>query len=77
MRWKLIPSTLQSSYCTDSRTNGLLVLGVETSCDDTGAAVVNGRGEIVGEALHSQTSIHVEYVVSTVHSKRDFGNSLL
>jgi len=38
----------------------MLVLGIETSCDDTGAAVVNEKGEIIGEALHAQTSIHVE-----------------
>jgi len=36
------------------------VLGIETSCDDTGAAVVNEDGQIIGEALHSQTRIHVE-----------------
>lgn len=38
----------------------LLVLGIETSCDDTGAAVVDDRGNILGEALNSQTAIHVE-----------------
>ncbi|CAG0895029.1 unnamed protein product [Cyprideis torosa] len=35
------------------------ILGIETSCDDTGAAIVNGDGRILGEALHSQTEIHV------------------
>lgn len=37
-----------------------VVLGIETSCDDTGAAVVNTEGQILGEALNSQTNIHVE-----------------
>lgn len=37
-----------------------VVLGIETSCDDTGAAVVNTEGQILGEALNSQTKIHVE-----------------
>ncbi|XP_076460991.1 tRNA N6-adenosine threonylcarbamoyltransferase, mitochondrial-like [Babylonia areolata] len=37
-----------------------LVLGIETSCDDTGAAVVDERGNIVGDALHSQTKTHIE-----------------
>lgn len=32
----------------------LVVLGIETSCDDTGAAVVTGDGRILGEALASQ-----------------------
>lgn len=39
-----------------------LVLGIETSCDDTGAAVVDECGNVVGDALHSQTKTHVEYV---------------
>ena len=41
---------------------GLLsvVLGIETSCDDTGAAVVDDKGNILGEALHSQSKLHVE-----------------
>ena len=36
------------------------VLGIETSCDDTGAAVVDENGTVLGEALNSQTNIHVE-----------------
>ncbi|XP_002737251.1 tRNA N6-adenosine threonylcarbamoyltransferase, mitochondrial-like [Saccoglossus kowalevskii] len=35
-----------------------LVLGIETSCDETGAAVVDECGSIVGECLHSQKEIH-------------------
>uniref|UniRef100_A0A673AU94 N(6)-L-threonylcarbamoyladenine synthase n=1 Tax=Sphaeramia orbicularis TaxID=375764 RepID=A0A673AU94_9TELE len=31
-----------------------LVLGIETSCDDTGAAVLDETGAILGESLHSQ-----------------------
>jgi hypothetical protein len=38
------------------------VLGIETSCDDTGAAVVRSDGLILGEALASQ------HEVSTVGS---------
>jgi len=34
------------------------VLGIESSCDDTGAAVLNGLGQILGEALASQAGIH-------------------
>ncbi|KAL8620458.1 hypothetical protein ACOMHN_048391 [Nucella lapillus] len=37
-----------------------LVLGIETSCDDTGAAVVDDHGNIVGDALNSQTRTHIE-----------------
>lgn len=31
-----------------------LILGIETSCDDTGCAIVNGAGNILGESLYSQ-----------------------
>ena len=34
------------------------VLGIETSCDDTGVAVVSSTGEILGESLASQGAIH-------------------
>jgi len=35
-----------------------LVLGIETSCDDTGAAVVDDAGGVLGEALHCQGDVH-------------------
>ncbi|KAJ7416198.1 putative tRNA N6-adenosine threonylcarbamoyltransferase, mitochondrial [Willisornis vidua] len=37
-----------------------LVLGIETSCDDTGAAVVDDAGCVLGEALHSQNEVHLQ-----------------
>ncbi|XP_023665721.1 tRNA N6-adenosine threonylcarbamoyltransferase, mitochondrial [Paramormyrops kingsleyae] len=37
-----------------------LVLGVETSCDDTGAAVVDEEGTVLGESLHSQKDVHIK-----------------
>ena len=37
------------------------VLGVETSCDDTAAAVVSSDGEILGEAVASQHAVHAEF----------------
>ena len=36
-----------------------VVLGVESSCDDTGVAVLRGSGEVLGEALQSQTDVHM------------------
>ncbi|KAF3695149.1 putative tRNA N6-adenosine threonylcarbamoyltransferase, mitochondrial [Channa argus] len=36
-----------------------LVLGIETSCDDTGAAVLDEKGAILGEYLHSQKEVHL------------------
>lgn len=37
------------------------VLGIESSCDDTGAAVLNGYGRILGEAIASQSGIHAQW----------------
>lgn len=34
------------------------VLGIETSCDDTGVAVVRSDGVVLGEAVASQASLH-------------------
>ncbi|XP_003738587.1 probable tRNA N6-adenosine threonylcarbamoyltransferase, mitochondrial [Galendromus occidentalis] len=38
-----------------------LVLGIETSCDDTGMAIVDEAGNILGEAHHSQLRTHVRF----------------
>ena len=43
------------------RTKPFVVLGIESSCDDTGAAVVRSDGVILGEALASQHDIHEEW----------------
>ncbi|MFN2525574.1 MAG: tRNA (adenosine(37)-N6)-threonylcarbamoyltransferase complex transferase subunit TsaD [Actinomycetota bacterium] len=38
-----------------------LVLGIETSCDETSAAVVRGGREILSNVVGSQTNLHGEY----------------
>lgn len=47
-----------------------LVLGIETSCDDTGAAVLDEKGAILGESLHSQKEVHLRSVSKELHSFR-------
>ena len=37
------------------------VLGIETSCDDTAAAVVRSDGAILGESVASQHEVHAKY----------------
>lgn len=44
-----------------NRTVPFTVLGIESSCDDTGAAVVRSDGVILGESLASQNEIHEEW----------------
>eukprot|EP00392_Amoebophrya_sp_AT5.2_P002808 g2813.t1 len=39
----------------------LIVLGIESSCDDTGCAIVTGDGKILGETVASQAGIHEVY----------------
>jgi len=38
-----------------------IVLGLETSCDETAAAVVDGTGQIVSSVLASQHDVHAKY----------------
>jgi N6-L-threonylcarbamoyladenine synthase len=38
-----------------------LVLGIETSCDETSAAVVRGQRDILSNVVASQTELHGEY----------------
>ncbi|MGB7932095.1 MAG: tRNA (adenosine(37)-N6)-threonylcarbamoyltransferase complex transferase subunit TsaD [Gammaproteobacteria bacterium] len=37
------------------------VLGIETSCDETGVAVYDGVGGLLAHALHSQIALHARY----------------
>jgi N6-L-threonylcarbamoyladenine synthase len=37
------------------------VLGIETSCDETAAAVVTTDGRVLSDTVHSQVSVHAPY----------------
>jgi N6-L-threonylcarbamoyladenine synthase len=39
----------------------MLVLGIETSCDETGAAVVSSDGAVVADVVQSQVKSHAPY----------------
>lgn len=39
---------------------GMNILGIETSCDETAAAIYGDRG-LLGHTLHSQVALHAEY----------------
>ena len=41
--------------------NGSLVLGVETSCDDTAVALVNPEGGVIASCVASQAALHTTY----------------
>ncbi len=37
------------------------VLGIETSCDETGAAIYDGEAGLLAHAVYSQVALHAEY----------------
>ncbi len=39
----------------------MLILGIETSCDETGVALYDTHAGLLGEALHSQVALHALY----------------
>src|SRR5574343_676679 len=39
----------------------MLILGVESSCDETGLALYDSAAGLLGHALHSQIAMHAEY----------------
>ena len=39
----------------------MLVLGIETSCDETGVALYDGRDGLLAQTLYSQVAIHADY----------------
>lgn len=39
----------------------MIVLGIESSCDETGVAIVSATGEIIADSLHSQIDQHLAF----------------
>ena len=39
----------------------MLVLGIESSCDETGVALYSTRHGLIGNQLHTQMAMHAEY----------------
>jgi hypothetical protein len=42
---------------TNSTFYSIKVLGIETSCDDTGIGIVNEKGQILGESLLTHSDL--------------------
>src|SRR3979409_521778 len=40
---------------------GVLTLGIETSCDETSVAVVEGGRSILSNVIHSQVDLHKDF----------------
>ena len=39
----------------------MIVLGIESSCDETGAAVVDSEKGLLSQAIHTQIDMHRAY----------------
>ncbi len=54
----------------------MLVLGIETSCDETGIALYDTKKGLLGHTLHSQIKLHAEYggVVPELASRNHISN---
>lgn len=39
----------------------MLILGIETSCDETGVALYDSVRGLLGHQLYSQVALHAEY----------------
>jgi len=54
----------------------VIILAIETSCDDTSAAVMTGEGRLLSSVVHTQDAIHEKYggvvpeVASRAHVER-------
>ncbi|XP_030845895.1 probable tRNA N6-adenosine threonylcarbamoyltransferase, mitochondrial [Strongylocentrotus purpuratus] len=55
-------SSLTKQLCRhhERHSHSRLVLGIETTCDDTGAAVMDETGRVLAERLHTQKRIHAK-----------------
>jgi N6-L-threonylcarbamoyladenine synthase len=53
-------TTLPHSSTSTHWTSGL-VMGIESSCDDTAVAIVRETGEVVAECIASQGAVHAEW----------------
>jgi N6-L-threonylcarbamoyladenine synthase len=54
----LAPNTASGAIATPSYNLSMLVLGIETSCDETGLAVYDTERGLLAHALHSQVAMH-------------------
>ncbi len=60
----------------DRRIEPPVILGIETSCDDTAAAIVDGAGRVLASVVSSQLAAHRPYggVVPEIASREHLGN---
>ena len=55
----------------------MLILGLETSCDETGVALYDTERGLLADALFSQVDIHVEYGGVVKSKNKTFGEMVI
>ena len=65
-RWRMAGARLTCSYNAAKRWRGererfMLVLGIETSCDETGIALYDSEAGLLANMLYSQAASHADY----------------
>ncbi len=59
--WVLRQTLAELRELIDFRGKTVLVLGIETSCDETGVALYDSEAGLLADALYSQVEIHAKY----------------
>ena len=57
----IAPKALVPSSVSSVSSSALTLLGLETSCDETAAAVMRGKGTLLSSVLYSQHDVHRRY----------------
>ena len=71
-----VPGEAAASSCSDGRQAGgtryPLILAIESSCDETAAAIVDGEGNLVADVVASQIDFHSRFggVVPEIASRK-------
>jgi N6-L-threonylcarbamoyladenine synthase len=71
-----LPSSSDAAETPKSSSKSGLILGIESSCDETGAAVVRGGAEVLSNVIASQIRTHAPYggVVPELASREHLQN---
>jgi tRNA N6-adenosine threonylcarbamoyltransferase len=67
---------LKNGRQSDTICSAMLILGIETSCDETSVALVDGEGRILANVISSQVEAHAVYggVVPEIASRHHLSN---
>lgn len=70
--WPVTPARRTSEVAAAIEAAGPLVLAIESSCDETALAVIDGRGEVISNVVATQIDFHARFggVVPEIASRK-------